>query len=99
MTEGRWSSGQPARIWSAGEYTLLADSHTITEEGVTYSKGDTFFLREKEATRLGNAGAIASPEGMQAVKARTRSVPLPDVGACRGVGWLSTRVPHQTVRL
>jgi hypothetical protein len=70
MTEGRWSPGQPARIWPAGEYTLLEDSYTTTKEGVTYSKGDTLSLREREATRLGNAGAIASPDGMQAVRAR-----------------------------
>jgi hypothetical protein len=69
MTEGWWSSGQRGRIWPAGEYTLLADSYS-TEEGVEYSKGDTLALREREATRLGNAGSIASPEGMQAVKAR-----------------------------
>jgi hypothetical protein len=72
MTEGWRPTGQPDRIWPAGEYTLLADRHT-TEEGVTYSKGDTLALREREATRLGNAGAIASPEGMQAVRARVES--------------------------
>jgi hypothetical protein len=72
MTEGWRQSGQPDRIWSAGEYTLLTDSHT-TQEGVTYSKGETLTLRDREATRLGNAGSIASPGGMQAVRARVES--------------------------
>jgi hypothetical protein len=72
VTERRWSPGEPDRIWPAGVYTLLADSHT-TEEGVTYSKGDTFALDERRATRLGNAGTIASPGGVQAVKARVES--------------------------
>jgi hypothetical protein len=69
MTEEWRPPGQPDRIWPAGEYTLLVDSHTI-EEGVTYSKGDTLALRGREATRLGNAGSIASTGGMQAVRAR-----------------------------
>jgi hypothetical protein len=72
MTEGWRQSGQPDRIWPAGEYTLLTDSHT-TQEGVTYSKGETLTLRDREATRLGNAGSIASPGGMQAVRARVES--------------------------
>ena len=72
MTERRWVPGEPKRIWPAGEYTLLVDSHT-TEEGVTYSKGDTLALHEREATRLGNAGSIATPNGMQAVRARVES--------------------------
>jgi hypothetical protein len=57
------------RLWPAGEYTLLTDSHT-GENGVTFSRGDTLVLSEREATRLGNAGVIASPDGMYAVKAR-----------------------------
>ena len=60
---------QTAKIWLAGEYTLLAGFHT-TNEGVTYSKGDTLNLDERQATRLGNAGTIAFPGGMQAVRAR-----------------------------
>jgi hypothetical protein len=60
------------RLWSAGQYTLLADLHTA-ENGFTYSKGDTLSLSEREATRLGNAGTIASPDGMYAVKARVES--------------------------
>jgi hypothetical protein len=59
----------PQKLWPAGEYTLLADSHT-TKEGVKYSKGDTLNLDDRQATRLGNAGTIASPSGMQAVRAR-----------------------------
>jgi hypothetical protein len=69
MTEEWRPPGQPHRIWPAGEYTLLANSH-ITGEGLTYAKGDTLSLRQREATRLGNAGTIAYPGGMQAVKAR-----------------------------
>jgi hypothetical protein len=60
---------EPQKLWPAGEYTLLADSHT-TKEGVKYSKGDTLNLDDRQATRLGNAGTIASPSGMQAVRAR-----------------------------
>ena len=72
MTEGRSLPGEPSRIWAAGEYTLLADSHT-TEEGIMYSKGATITLDERQATRLGNAGTIASPGGMRAVRARVES--------------------------
>jgi hypothetical protein len=57
------------RFWRAGEYTLLAGSCT-TDDGVTYSRGDTVRLDEQQATRLGNTGSIASPAGMQAVRAR-----------------------------
>ncbi len=57
------------KIWPAGEYTLLADSHTA-EHGAKYSKGETIGLSEREATRLGNAGVIASPGSMRAVRAR-----------------------------
>jgi hypothetical protein len=57
------------KLWPAGEYTLLADSHTA-EDRVAYSKGDTLVLSEREATRLGNAGVVAPPGGMHAVKAR-----------------------------
>jgi hypothetical protein len=60
------------RIWPAGEYTLLTDSHTA-EDLVTYSKGDTLGLGQWEATKLGNAGAIASPSSMHAVRARVES--------------------------
>jgi hypothetical protein len=60
------------KLWPAGAYTLLADSYT-TQDRVTYSKGDTLTLNEVEATRLGNAGAIASPDSMHAVGARAQS--------------------------
>ena len=60
------------KLWPAGEYTLLADSHTA-ENRVTYSKGDTILLSGSEATRLGNAGSIASPSSMYAVRARVES--------------------------
>jgi len=64
--------GERQKLWSAGEYTLLADSH-ITEDRLTYSRGDTFVLDERAATRLGNAGAITPPGGMHAVRARVES--------------------------
>lgn len=64
--------GERQKLWSAGEYTLLADSH-ITEDRLTYSRGDTFVLDEGAATRLGNAGAITPPGGMHAVRARVES--------------------------
>ena len=72
MVAERSMPWQMPKIWLAGEYTLLVDSHT-TKEGVTYSKGDTLSLDERRATRLGNAGTIAAPGGVQAVKARVES--------------------------
>jgi hypothetical protein len=57
------------RFWPAGEYTLLADSHTA-EDGLTYLKGTLISLGEREATRLGNAGDIGPPDSMYAVRAR-----------------------------
>jgi hypothetical protein len=60
------------RLWPASEYTLLVDSYTA-EDRVTYSKGDTLALNQREATRLGNEGAVASPSSMYAVRARTES--------------------------
>jgi hypothetical protein len=60
------------KLWPAGEYTLLTNSH-ISQDRVTYSRGDTLALDEREATRLGNAGAIAPPDSMHAVKARAES--------------------------
>lgn len=60
------------KLWPAGAYTLLAHSYT-TQDGVMYSRGDTFTLDEVEATRLGNTGAIASPNSMHAVGARAES--------------------------
>jgi hypothetical protein len=72
MATERRARWELRRLWSAGQYTLLADLHTA-ENGFTYSKGDTLSLSEREATRLGNAGTIASPDGMYAVKARVES--------------------------
>jgi hypothetical protein len=69
MAAERSMPWEKTRFWLAGDYTLLTDSHT-TKEGVTHSKGDTLALDERQATRLGNAGSIASPEGKQAVRAR-----------------------------
>src|SRR5919202_1171270 len=62
---------EPQRIWPAGEYTLLVDSHAAKNR-VTYSKGDTLALDQREATKLGNAGVIASPSSMHAVRARVK---------------------------
>lgn len=72
MTIGQRRSWKRRKLWPAGEYTLLANSHT-TEDGVVYSKGDTLALNEWEATRLGNAGLISSPGSMRAVGARAES--------------------------
>jgi hypothetical protein len=71
VTKGRmpW---ELRKLWHAGEYTLLADTHTA-EDGLTYSKGDILVLGERAATRLGNAGAVAPPDGMHAVKARVEA--------------------------
>ena len=63
---------EPKKFWHAGEYTLLVDSYT-TDDGLAYSKGDTLALSQWEATKLGNAGAIASPGSMYAVRARAES--------------------------
>jgi hypothetical protein len=60
------------KLLPAGEYTLLVDSYRA-DDGVRYSKGDTIALSERKATRLGNAGAIASPSSMHAVRARVES--------------------------
>ncbi len=72
MARGQRMPWERKKVWPAGEYTLLADSHEAGD-GVAYSKGDTIALSEREATRLGNAGTIASPDGMYAVKARVES--------------------------
>ena len=72
MATERRMSWELKKLWPAGEYTLLADSHT-TENGLPYSKGDILSLSEREATKLGNAGTIAFPDGMYAVKARVES--------------------------
>ena len=65
-------SWEAQKLWPAGEYTLLAGSHT-TWDRVTYSKGDTLALDEEGATKLGNARTIASPGSMYAVRARAES--------------------------
>ena len=70
MVGARPRPWEPQRIWPRGEYTLLADSHTA-EDGLTYAKGESLTLSEREATRLGNAGAIAPPDSMHAVRVRT----------------------------
>ena len=72
MARGQRMPWERKKVWPAGEYTLLADSHEAGE-GVAYSKGDTIALSEREATRLGNNGAIASPDSMHAVRARVES--------------------------
>jgi hypothetical protein len=72
MVGARPRPWEPQRIWPRGEYTLLADSHTA-EDGLTYAKGESLTLGAREATRLGNAGAIAPPDSMHAVRARTES--------------------------
>jgi hypothetical protein len=61
------------KLWPAGEYTLLATSYTAEDGLTTYSKGDTLALGGREATRLGNAGAIDFVAGMRAVRARIES--------------------------
>jgi hypothetical protein len=72
MAIGRRRSWERRKLWPAGEYTLLADS-LKAEDGVAYSKGDTLTLGEREATKLGHTGAIASPDSMRAVGARAES--------------------------
>ena len=72
MATERRMSWELRKLWSAGQYTLLADSYTA-DDGLAYSRGDTLSLGEIEATRLGNAGTIASPNGMYALKARVES--------------------------
>ena len=47
MVGARPRPWEPQRIWPRGEYTLLADSHTA-EDGLTYSKGETIALSERE---------------------------------------------------
>jgi hypothetical protein len=83
MTEGRWSPGEPRRIWPAGEYTLLADSHT-TDEGVT--------ARKRWVHRHTQRYASCQSTGRERAGLEARRVPLSDVGACRGVGRLNSRL-------
>ncbi len=54
MATERRMSWELRKLWSAGQYTLLADSYTA-EDGLAYSRGD-------------------------------RRVPVPHVGADRGLG-------------
>ena len=72
MAAERSMPWEKTKFWPAGDYTLVAVTHT-TEEGLTHSKGDTLSLDERQATRLGNTGSIASPGGMQAVRTRVES--------------------------
>lgn len=72
MATGQRMPWERKKVWPAGEYTLLADSHEA-DDGVTYSRGDTITLGKREATRLGNTGAVASPDSMHAVGARAES--------------------------
>ena len=72
MAAKRRMPWETTKFWPAGEYTLLADSLT-TYDRVTYSRSDTLALHEREATWLGNAGAIAFPDSMHAVRARAES--------------------------
>jgi hypothetical protein len=72
MTIGQRRSWERRRLWPAGVYTLLTDSYTA-EDGAAYSKGDTLALGEREATRLGDNGVIASLGSMRAVGARAES--------------------------
>ena len=72
MATERRMSWELKKLWPAGEYTLLADSHT-TENGLPYSKGETLSLSQWEATKLGNDGAVAAPASMRAVRARVEA--------------------------
>jgi hypothetical protein len=72
MAMGQRRPREQKKLWPAGEYTLLTDSHTA-EDGVTYSKGDALVLGEREATRLGDTGAIVPSGSMHAVRARAES--------------------------
>jgi hypothetical protein len=69
MATKRRMPWETTKFWPEGEYTLLVDSYT-GRDGVAYSKGDTLTLSQSEATKLGNAGTIASPGSMHAVRAR-----------------------------
>jgi hypothetical protein len=69
MANKRRMPWEVKRLWPAGEYTVLVDSQSA-EDGLTYSKGETISLSERDATRLGNARVIAVPDGRYAVKAR-----------------------------
>ena len=99
MTIGQRRSWERRKLWPAGEYTLLADSHT-TEDGVEYFKGDTLTLGEREATRLGYAGVsptrpACAPWGLgpSAVVARNGMSTSTTCGSSPGPGR-SRRVPR-----
>ncbi len=63
---------ETTRFWPAGEYTLLVDSYEA-QNGMKHAKGETLSLNQWEATKLGNAGDVAAPASMRAVKARVES--------------------------
>lgn len=80
MSEGRYrttAKGQrhPADVvvfWDAGEYVLLVERYTPPgKDGAReFVRGDELTLGAGEAERLGNVGAIASPDSPEAERAR-----------------------------
>lgn len=55
--------------WTAGAYTLLVEAQDLPD-GTHHERGDILRLDEEEATRLGNAEAIAPPDTVEARDAR-----------------------------
>jgi len=72
MAIGRRMPWETTRFWPAGEYTLLVDSYEA-QNGMKHSKGETLSLSQWDATKLGNAGDVAAPASMRAVRARVES--------------------------
>jgi hypothetical protein len=60
------------KAWPAGEYVLLVERYTPPglEGGAEMVRGDDVVLEEDEATRLGNAGAIAPVASAEAEDAK-----------------------------
>lgn len=57
--------------WEPGSYVLLVDKFTPVPGGLTYEKGDVLEIsKESEASRLGNAGALAVEGSLEAQRAQ-----------------------------
>lgn len=60
--------------WEPGSYVLLVDKYTPVAGGLTYEKGDVVEVsKESEASRLGNAGAIAVEDSLLAQRAQAKT--------------------------
>jgi hypothetical protein len=72
--KGQRTAADRSETWEAGKYVLLADRYTVPgmEGGSSAEmvRGDDVVLESDEATRLGNAGVIATPTSAKAEEAK-----------------------------